>query len=63
MPPHSKRGGIIYLQADKLIIKNTDAAPLHVDGEPRETARQFTIRVIPNCFKLVQPGLVDQLSG
>lgn len=58
--PHTlKKSGIIYLQADKLIIKNTDAAPLHVDGEPRETARQFTIRVIPNCFKLVQPGLVD----
>lgn len=50
-----KKTGIIYLQADKLKIKNTDAAPLHVDGEPRETAGQFDIRVIPNCFKLIQP--------
>lgn len=50
-----KKSGIIYLQADKLTIKNTDAAPLHVDGEPRETAKQFTIRTIPHCFKLIQP--------
>ncbi len=54
-PHHLKKSGIIYLQADKLTIKNPDAAPLHVDGEPRETARQFTIRIIANCFKLIQP--------
>ena len=52
-----KKSGIIYLQADKLTIKNTDAAPLHVDGEPRETAKQFTIRIIPGCFKLIQPAV------
>jgi diacylglycerol kinase (ATP) len=53
-PKHLKKSGIIYLQADKLTIKNTDAAPLHIDGEPRATSRQLTIRVIPNCFKLIQ---------
>jgi diacylglycerol kinase (ATP) len=53
-PKALKKSGIIYLQADKLTIKNIDAAPLHVDGEPRETAKQFTIRVIPDCFKLIQ---------
>lgn len=53
-PKALKKSGIIYLQADKLSIKNADNAPLHVDGEPRETAKQFTIRVIPNCFKLIQ---------
>jgi diacylglycerol kinase (ATP) len=51
-----KKTGIIYLQADKLRIKNKDNAPLHVDGEPRETAKQFDIRVIPDCFKLIQPS-------
>ena len=54
-PQHLRKSGIIYLQANKLSIKNPDAAPLHVDGEPRETARQFSIRVIPSCFKLIQP--------
>jgi diacylglycerol kinase (ATP) len=51
-----KKTGIIYLQADRLKIKNIDNAPLHVDGEPRETAKQFDIHVIPNCFKLIQPS-------
>jgi YegS/Rv2252/BmrU family lipid kinase len=51
-----KKSGIIYLQSDAIIIKNKDAAPLHVDGEPRETAAQFNIRIIPNCFKLIQPS-------
>lgn len=54
-PETFKKSGIIYFQADKLLIKNTDASPLHVDGEPRETAKQFNIKVIPNCFKLIQP--------
>ena len=54
--PHTlKKSGIIYLQSDKLLIKNTDAAPLHIDGEPAATAKQFTIRIIPDCFKLIQP--------
>jgi diacylglycerol kinase (ATP) len=56
-PASLKKTGIIYLQADKLKIKNSDAAPLHIDGEPGETAKQFDIRVIPNCFKLIQPSL------
>jgi diacylglycerol kinase family enzyme len=55
--PHTlKKSGIIYLQADKFTIKNTDGAPLHIDGEPRETEKQFSIRVIQNCFKLIQPA-------
>jgi diacylglycerol kinase (ATP) len=54
-PEALKKTGIIYLQADKLKIKNKDAAPLHIDGEPRETSKQFDIRVIANCFKLIQP--------
>lgn len=53
-PRHLKKSGIIYLQADKLSIKNKDNAPLHVDGEPRDTSRQFKIRVIPDCFKLIR---------
>ncbi len=54
-PNELKKSGIIYLQSDKLIIKNTDTAPLHIDGEPWETSKQFNIRIIPNCFRLIQP--------
>ncbi len=55
--PHMlKKSGIIYLQADRLSIKNTDNAPLHIDGEPVETAATFSIRVLPGCFRLIQPA-------
>lgn len=54
-PGTLKKSGIIYLQADSLRIKNTDNAPLHIDGEPKNTADTFEIKVIPNCFKLIQP--------
>ncbi len=49
-----KKTGIIYLQANRLKIKNKDGAPLHVDGEPIETSMHFDVRVIPGCFKLIQ---------
>ena len=55
-PSQIKKTGIIYLQAEGLKIKNTDQAPLHVDGEPRETAGIFDIRILPRCFRLIQPA-------
>ena len=56
--PHLDFGdkkNIIYLQADKISIRNPDHAPLHIDGDPAETSPSFKIRIIPNCFKLLQP--------
>lgn len=55
-PAMLKKSGIIYLQTDALTIRNLDNAPLHVDGEPRETAKNFDIRIIPKCFRLIQPA-------
>lgn len=49
-----KKTGIAYFQTNNLLIKNTSMAPLHIDGEPKETASSFEIKVIPNCFKLLQ---------
>lgn len=45
---------IIYFQADALTIKNFGKAPLHIDGEPKQTAEQFNVQIIKNCFKLIQ---------
>lgn len=44
---------IIYLQTPSLIINNIKNAPLHIDGEPRETSSNFSISIIKNCFKLI----------
>jgi diacylglycerol kinase (ATP) len=46
---------ILYFQTDSLTVKNLKHAPLHIDGEPRETADEFTIKIIKDCFELIQP--------
>jgi YegS/Rv2252/BmrU family lipid kinase len=46
---------VIYFQTPSLIIKNLMHAPLHIDGEPRETPDVLNIHVVNNCFQLLQP--------
>jgi len=46
---------IIYMQTDKISIRNPMQAPMHIDGEPSETSSEFKIRIIKNCFRLLQP--------
>ena len=46
---------IIYFQTPALTIQNKNNAPLHIDGEPKETASFFSIRVVRNAIKLIQP--------
>jgi diacylglycerol kinase (ATP) len=50
-----EKKNIIYIQTDKISIRNPLHAPMHIDGEPADTSSEFNIRVIPNCFKLIQP--------
>jgi len=47
---------IIYVQSDKISIRNPSLAPLHIDGEPAETSDEFRIRVLRNCFNLFRPS-------
>lgn len=46
---------IIYVQTDKISIRNPALAPMHIDGEPTDTSAEFKISIIPHCFKLIQP--------
>lgn len=50
------RNDIHYFQTKKLTIKNTQLAPLHIDGDPAETAAVFEIEIIENAFKLLIPA-------
>jgi diacylglycerol kinase (ATP) len=52
---YDDKKNIIYVQTDRIIIKNPALAQLHIDGEPADTSHEFKIRVIPKCFKLLQP--------
>ncbi len=46
---------VLYFQTPRLIIHNLEGAPLHVDGDPAPVARKFSIQVLPQAFKLIQP--------
>ena len=46
---------VLYFQTPRLMISNLENAPLHIDGDPVETTRKFSIQVIPQAFKLIQP--------
>jgi diacylglycerol kinase (ATP) len=50
-----KPKNIRYFQSGELTIHNTSLAPLHIDGEPAETSASFKVKIIPNCFRLIQP--------
>jgi diacylglycerol kinase family enzyme len=47
---------VIYFQTPSLTIRNMKLAPLHIDGEPRETTEEFKIEVVRDAFELIQPN-------
>ncbi len=46
---------ILYFQTNSLTIINSGNAPLHIDGDPKETASKFKIKVVPDAIRLIQP--------
>lgn len=50
-----EKKNIVYVQTDKLDIVNPSHAPMHIDGEPVDTSRKFSVRLIKDCFRLIQP--------
>jgi diacylglycerol kinase (ATP) len=50
-----KDRSILYTQTDTIEIENPSLAPLHIDGDPFETASKFDIRIIRDAFPLIQP--------
>jgi YegS/Rv2252/BmrU family lipid kinase len=57
-----RKQGILYLQASRLLLENPAMAPLHIDGDPKETSNRFEIDVIPDAFRLLQPRPVAKRS-
>ncbi len=47
---------VIYFQTKQLLIENSDLAPLHIDGDPSETPDRLMIKIVPECFRLIQPS-------
>ncbi|HEY2727804.1 MAG TPA: diacylglycerol kinase family protein [Parafilimonas sp.] len=51
----NSKTGVLYFQTDALTIRNLKHAPLHIDGDPYETADEFKIEIIKNSFELIRP--------
>ena len=49
------RNEIHYFHAKKIIIQNPSLAPLHIDGDPADTAHEFEIEIIEKAFRLILP--------
>jgi YegS/Rv2252/BmrU family lipid kinase len=45
---------LIYFQTEALTITNEDGAPMHIDGDPVETVEQMKVKVLHDCFRLIQ---------
>jgi YegS/Rv2252/BmrU family lipid kinase len=45
---------ILYFQTPSITIRNLKHAPLHIDGEPRDTADEFKISMMRDHFQLIQ---------
>lgn len=50
---NSLRSPVIYFQTTELSISNVGNAPMHIDGEPRDTPTKLHIKVMPEYFKLI----------
>lgn len=48
---------VIYFQTSELQISNPGNAPMHIDGEPRESLQQLNIKVLPEYFKLIHANV------
>lgn len=54
-PGNEPMGKILYFQTPGLLIENPDGAPLHIDGDPAQTAGSFRIDVVKDAIRLIQP--------
>lgn len=49
------KGQIAYFNISKIRIINEQMAPVHIDGDPMPSEPEYTIEVLPNAYKLIQP--------
>lgn len=45
---------VLYFQTEAITILNPGGAPMHIDGDPVETTGRIQIKVIKDCFRLIQ---------
>ena len=53
---NSLNAPVIYFQTEEIKIINPGNAPLHIDGEPKESLAELDIKILPRYFNLIQPS-------
>lgn len=53
--PDAKSYGITYFQTASATITNHEAAPLHIDGDGKETPELLKIEILKNAYCLLVP--------
>lgn len=46
---------VIYFQTKQIVIDNSSHAPMHIDGDPVESFEKLKVKIVPKCFRLIQP--------
>ena len=46
---------ILYFQTPEIKIKNLLSAPMHIDGEPVDFAKEINVEIIKNAYNLIRP--------
>jgi diacylglycerol kinase (ATP) len=54
---NSMNSPVIYFQTTELYINNTGSAPMHIDGEPRDSLPRLHIKVLPRFFNLIHANV------
>ena len=51
---HMQKKRVLYFQTTNLKIYNLQGAAFHIDGDPVKTKREFSIKILPGAYKLLQ---------
>ncbi len=54
--PKPPKGKVQYFNTQKVIIKNSGLAPMHIDGDPVGATSEYVVEVLPNAYKLIHPA-------
>ncbi|HEY6957014.1 MAG TPA: YegS/Rv2252/BmrU family lipid kinase [Flavisolibacter sp.] len=47
--------GVLYFQAEEIKIDNPKLAPMHIDGDPVNTSKKFSVQILKDSFRLIYP--------
>jgi diacylglycerol kinase (ATP) len=51
----NESASVLYFQTSEIKIENLRLAPMHIDGDPVETANKFNVQILKDSFRLIYP--------